>query len=164
MAFPTRASFGKRSNALSRRSSCCPAQKKKSALRSLPFQAISMMQATQHRRSSNAVTGGKLVSMNTGRSLGLNRLRNARSQRRVWPAAIVVAPIFKNNSAQVPLAQRNDVIQAIAAKRANHFFSEAIRGGRVDGCFAWAHAETLQRRVNGWRADGVAAGCAVTFT
>jgi len=82
--------------------------------------------------------------------------RNARSQARVWPAAVVLTDPLSKNRANVPFAHRNHEVQAFAADRADHACAEGIRLWRTHRCFQDAQAHRLKRAVNAFRVDRVA--------
>ena len=56
----------------------------------------------------------------------LNWFRKTRRQGRVWSAAIVVGNEFTEDALQMPLVQRNQIVQALAPNTANHPLAMSI--------------------------------------
>ena len=70
------------------------------------------------------------MSMATGRGSCLNWFRKTRPQGRVWSAAIVVGNEFTEDALQMPLVQRNQIVQALAPNTANHPLAMSVGEGR----------------------------------
>jgi hypothetical protein len=84
------------------------------------------------------------MSMATGRNSCLNRFRETSPQGRVWSAAIVVGNEFTKDALQMPLVQRNQIVQALAPNTANHPLAISIGDRRL------LHLKvTLRRDVSG---------------
>ena len=93
--------------------------------------------------------------MATGRTRCFNWFRKAWLQGRVWSAAIVVADELTKDELQMPLAQRDQVVQALSPNRANHSLAISIRHRAPHRCFQDSQAEALQCRINLGREDAV---------
>jgi len=115
-----------------------------------------MVQPTEDRSRSDKIARGKLVTVRTRRNAGLGRFRNSGSQRAMRPAPIVVADEFSDDPPEVPLVDRDEIIEALPADRTDHSFAEGIgcRGSRRS--FQDANAEAFQFVVNARRKDPVA--------
>jgi len=64
--------------------------------------------------------------MTTGWNSRLNWFWKTRPQRRVWPAAIVVGHELTKDALQMPLVQRNQVVQALPPNAANDAMHIAV--------------------------------------
>jgi hypothetical protein len=94
-----------------------------------------MMQATQNRSGGHAVILGQLVTVWTGRNLGLDRFRNSRSERGMRSTTIVVADELSKDSLEVTLTQPNDPNEAISADGAYQCSQKAFACGARLGVF-----------------------------
>jgi hypothetical protein len=77
------------------------------------------MQPAENRRRADATTGGQLVSVWTQRNRGFGRLRNSGPQRGVRAAAVIVAYELFDYPPEVSLVDRDEVVEALPADRAN---------------------------------------------
>ena len=130
------------------RCTCAP-QIFRTPLRSLLFQAIFMMQSAENSRRFDDAPRGELVPVGAGRSLCLGGLRNSRPECRMRAAPIVVNDELRDNPLQVPIAKRNQVVQALAANRAHEPFDVAVRRRCSDRGLEHAHAEGSQLLIHG---------------
>ena len=88
------------------------------------------------------------MSMATGRDSCLKRFRKTRPQGRVWSAAIVVGNEFTEDALQMPLVQRNQIVQALAPNTANHPLAISIRHRAPNRRLQHFKAKALQCRIN----------------
>ena len=88
------------------------------------------------------------MSMETARDRCLNLFRKTRPQSRVWSAAIVVSNEFTEDALQMPLVQRNQIVQALAPNTANHPLAISIRHRASDRRHQHSQAKALHCRIN----------------
>ena len=93
----------------------------------------------------------KAVAVAAGWYLGLGRFRNARAQGAVRASAIVVIRPFPKDAAEVAFAQRDEVVQALAANRADQPLAECVRLWATDWGFQRAHVEAGQGGIELYR-------------
>jgi len=70
-----------------------------------------------------------------GRNLSLERFRDSRPEGGVRPAAIVVVDVLPQDGPQMPFAERDYEIQALAAQGTDEPFAIRIRVGVRTGVF-----------------------------
>jgi hypothetical protein len=71
-----------------------------------------MMETAENRSCRDTMCAGNQV---TAQSRGDDRCRigNAGAQLRVWPSAVVVSHPFGQDSAEMPLVRRNQIVEAL---------------------------------------------------
>lgn len=114
------------------------------------------MQAAENRHRSDAISGGQLVAVWTRRNRGLGRLRNSGAQGGVRAAAIVVACELFDGAPGVPFVERDEIVEALPADRANQSFAEGIGGRDSSRSLQDVDAEAFQFAVEARRKDPVA--------
>jgi hypothetical protein len=115
------------------------------------------MEATEDCPCGDATASRKLMAVRgTADRIGLRTFRNARSQTRVWPTAIVMSDRLPNNGAEVPLTHRNHEIQAFAADRADQAFAEGIRLWHANRRLEYRQTHRLKASIDTLREDRVA--------
>ena len=87
--------------------------------RCLPLQAVFVIQTAEDSRRRDSMAGREPMTLCSARRVTERPFRNAWSQTRMWPGAIVVNDPLPKNRANVPFAHRNDEVQAFAADRAD---------------------------------------------
>ena len=115
-----------------------------------------MMQPTENGLRSDSKTDGQLMPMDAGRNNCLRWLRNSRSQCRMRASTIVVTNEFLMDEAQVPLADRNQVIQTLAPDRSDEPFTIRIGFRRANWRSDRTHPKLLQRCIKRRRKNRIA--------
>ena len=113
------------------------------------------MQAVENGSHAYAITVGQLVSMNTGRNLGLERLRKSRSERRVRSATIVVRHPLPQNAADGRLADRSYPVQTFPADRSDQPLAESVRLWSANRRFEDMDTQILNRRIQSFGKDRI---------
>jgi hypothetical protein len=83
------------------------------------------------------------------RNACLVRFRNAGAQGGVGPPTVVLSYEFLQDRAQVPLVDRDHVVQAFESGGSVEPFTESFRFGARTGVLQDAHAEMLDREIEG---------------
>ena len=83
-----------------------------------------MMETSDHRLGDDDTVSGRLRR---------SAIRRIPAQPLVRPRAVVVAEEIADESQQVPFAEDNDVIQALAAERADEPLGVGVLPGRAQG-------------------------------
>jgi hypothetical protein len=96
------------------------------------------------------------VSIDSGRSAGLEWLRSAGPQRRMRSVAIVIGNEFADSRAKVPLVDRNDKVQTLAPDGSDDSFAKGVCGRRPDRSPEGADTEISQSQIDSVREGSVA--------
>jgi len=62
----------------------------------------------------------------------------------MWPAPIVVCDPLLEKAPQVPVVERDQKIEALAANRADQSLTERVRLGSLEGCLQYLQIHRLQ--------------------
>jgi hypothetical protein len=129
--------------------SVLPVLRKKSrlSLSCLLSQAVFVVPPAKNRLRSDSKTGGQLMPMNAGGNACLAWLRNSRSQCRMRPAAIVVPNKFVKDESQVPVIDRNQIIQTLTSDGPDEPLAISIGFRSPNRRSDRSHSKILQRRV-----------------
>ena len=71
----------------------------------------------------------------------LGRVGNAWAEARVGAVVVVVGDVLVQDAAEVVLAERDDVVEAVATDRADQAFAERVRPGHAVGSLQRPHTE-----------------------
>jgi hypothetical protein len=115
-----------------------------------------MMQTTQYRARLDPVADWKVMPMVASRNLGLDRLRNPRSEGGMWTSTIVMGNELFQNEAKVPFVYWHEVVQALPANCPYQAFAVGIRFWGLDRRSQCAYSEIIQCRVKRRRKNQIA--------
>ena len=68
----------------------------------------------------------------------------------------VISNVFFKSQAQVPLIDRDEIVQALAPDGPHESFAEGIRRWRLNRYSQYSHSEVVQRQIERRRKDGIA--------
>jgi len=119
-----------------------------------PFQPVLVMQSAEDRSANNLTIVRQLVPVAISRGCeSFARVRNSRSQARMWAPLIIVGnPLFQDSS-HVPFVQRDEEIKTFPSNRAHEPFTKRIRLRRPKRSPQDDDAQRLQGAIQFRRVD-----------
>jgi len=87
------------------------------------------------------------MPMAAGRNTRLDWLRCPRAQGGMRSSTIIKSNKFSKSQSQVPLVDRDEIVQALPPNGPDQSFAEGICRGRLNRRSKYSHAEVVQRQV-----------------
>ena len=115
-----------------------------------------MMEATQDGLRSNLMTGRKSMSAKRHRPVAEPRIRNARAEASMGPAAVIVSNPFFENRKQMPFAERDQEIEALPPHGADEPLAESIRLRCPEWRLQYPQTHRFQARIEIRRVNAIA--------
>ena len=96
------------------------------------------------------------MPVDAGRDFGLGRLRDSGSERGVGTPTIVMHDELVDHQLQVPLVQRDEIVQTLATDGADEPLAKGVRLRRTNWSFEDAQAEASESSIHVGREDRIA--------